>query len=716
MQGKSINRRKIPKKQQINNDKKNSQKPDYQQITATKKTNFIYIFLLTIITFAVFSPTFKNTYTNWDDGKYVAENPLIKPLDFHTVKEIFASKTLYKRYWMGNYHPLTMLSLNINYALANKNNDGIPSPFGFQLINIILHILNTLLVFFIIKKLLQNLHIAFASALLFAVHTLHVESVSWIAERKDVLYTFFFLLSLYFYCAYATTMKIKNYLIALILFIFSLLSKGQATSLAITILLIDYFYGRKLNDFRLILEKIPFLLLAFIFGIIAIEAQKQGNALQVVNSTPIITRLGVAAYGFTMYILKLFVPIKLSAVYPYPDIIYQTIPAYYWLGYITVALVVFAAYKTYKKDKIIFLGISFFVVNIFLLLQLIPVGSAVYADRYVYIPSIGFFLIFSYLLQKIFKKNNIIFYFALTIYALFLSVLTVNRIGDWRDSRTLWEDVTKKQPKSVVAWNNLGSEYNKISDIYKDNGDLQNFQEYKQKALNCFSKGIERKPDYTSAYYNRGFTKFELAKIKNDTALAISAIKDLNNAIASDVSFLKAYQQRASIYDWLADYDKAIADFDYALQLAPNNIETLVNRGITEGKKGNIPKAIDFFNKAIKINPNSAFAYSNRGFAYSRLSKFDLAMADYNKAIEIDPSGNTFYNRGMIFFNRKEYNKAIRDFNKAIEMHFDSGEVFFYKAFAEKEIGLDDIACKDMQIAAQKNYEHPILNVAYFCE
>ncbi len=717
MPGKSINRRKIPKQQKHKTEQikqKNTQHTDNQDITPNKKKDILYIIFLFAITLAVFSPTFKNTYTNWDDGKYVAENPLIKPLNAETIKEIFASKTLYKRYWMGNYHPLTMLSLNINYALAKKDNDGIPSPFGFQLVNILLHIFNTLLVFLLIKKLLENSDIAFFTALLFAVHTLHVESVSWIAERKDVLYTFFFLFSLYFYAFYTKTQKAKHYFFSLILFIFSLLSKGQATSLAVTIILFDYFYNRKLLSSKVIFEKIPFLILALIFGLIAIEAQKQGNALQVVNSTPIITRLGVAAYGFTMYILKLFLPVNLSAVYPYPDIVYQTIPAYYWAGYITVLAVIFAAIKTYKSDKIIFFGIGFFVVNIFLLLQLIPVGSAIYADRYVYIPSIGYFLIISYLATK-FIKNKKTIYTVIGIYAILLSVLTINRIADWRDSKTLWEDVTTKQPKSVVAWNNLGSEYNRISDDFFDKGDTENYVKYKQKALDCFSKGIERKPDYTSAYYNRGFTKFELAKFKNDTSLAIEAIKDLNNAIASDVKFVKAYQQRASIYDWLGEYSKALADFNYALEISPNNIETLVNRGITKGKTGKYDEAIADFDKALEIDPNSAYAYSNRGLAYAFAGQLDKALDDYDKAIEIDPSGNTYYNRGMIFFRKKQFQKALQDFSTAIDMKFDIGEVYFYKAVAEKSLNYNQQACNDMQIAAQKNYTPALLRIDVFC-
>ncbi|MEA3450366.1 MAG: tetratricopeptide repeat protein [Bacteroidota bacterium] len=720
MKGKSINRRKNHSQQITKPNIKKKEdiiKPNYLNFEEkSKKRIYLYAFLLIVITFAVFSPTFQNTYTNWDDGKYVDENPLIKPFDKNTVSEMFFSQKLFKRYWMGNYHPLTMLTLNINYALADKNDDGIASPFGFQLVNILLHILNTLLVFLLFRKLLKNDNLAFLAALLFGVHTLHVESVSWIAERKDVLYTFFFLSSLYLYFLYAKSKKITYFIFAFSLFVLSLLSKGQATSLAVSIILVDYFYERKLLSLKVILEKIPFLIVALFFGLIAIEAQRQGNALQVINSTPFFNRIGVAAFGFTMYLLKLILPFGLSAVYPYPDIIHQTIPFYFWLGLITVFLVAFVAYKSYRKDKILFFGIGFFAVNIVLLLQLLPVGSAIYADRYVYIPSIGFYLIVAYLIYKITKQNIKLTFTIIGIYAVLLSVLTIGRIGDWKDSRTLWEDVTAKQPKSVVAWNNLGSEYNRTSKKYFDDNDFEKYKEYKYMAINCFDNGIEQKPDYTSAFYNRGFSKYDLGDKLKDSALIYASIQDYNHAIATDLNFVRAYQQRASAYDWLGNYQQALSDYDYALSIRPNNVDILVNRGTTKGKTGDLQAALNDFNRAIELKPEMAQAYSNRGLAYAFLKQYDKAIADYNKAIQLEPSGNTFYNLGMVFINLRKNQEALDNFQEAINMNYQIAEVYFYKAISESRLSLNDQACADMKIAAQKGLVLANQQVNIFCE
>jgi len=504
--------------------------------------------------------------------------------------------------------------------------------------------------------------------------------------------------------------------LAFVLFVLSLLSKGQATSLAVTIILVDYFYNRKLLSLKVILEKIPFLLVALFFGLLAIEAQRQGNALQVINSTPIFNRIGVAAFGFTMYLLKLILPLGLSAVYPYPDIVHQTIPLYFWLGLITVFLVAFIAYKSFKKDKILFFGIGFFAVNIVLLLQLLPVGSAIYADRYVYIPSIGFYLIVAYLISKITKQNNKTTFAVIGVYAVLLSVLTVIRIGDWRDSRTLWEDVTVKQVKSVVAWNNLGSEYNRTSEKYFKDNDFEKYKEYKYKAINCFDNGIDRKPDYTSAFYNRGFSKYDLGEKLNDTALIYQAIQDFNQAIATDLNFVRAYQQRAAAYDWLGNYSKALSDYDYALSLRPNNVDVLVNRGTTKGKTGDLKAALVDFNRAIELKPEMAQAYSNRGLAYAFLNQFDEAIADYDKAIQLEPLGNTYYNRGMVYFNLKNFQEALKNFQEAIAVNYQLAEVYFYSAICESQLSLNDKACADMQIAAKKGLPTAIQQLKNFCK
>lgn len=709
MSEKSINRKRIK-----NTTTKINPTTSQINILDKDKNIWIYLLILVIFTSLVFSPTFKNTFTNWDDEKYVADNPLIEPLDYETVSDMFFSDITHHKYWMGNYHPLTMLSLNLNYAIAKKDASGNVQSFVFQFTNILLHVLNTLLVFLFIRLLLKNNDIAFFSALLFGVHTLHVESVSWISERKDVLYSFFYLISLIMYTKFVHTKKHKYYFFAFLVFFLSLLSKGQATTLAVTIILVDYFNDRKLLSRRVIIEKIPFLILAFIFGLISIEAQKQGNALQVVNSTPLLNRFGIAAYGFSMYLLKLLLPIKLSAVYPYPDIIYQTIPWYFWLGFISVFLVILAGLKVFKKDKVIFFGLSFFIVNIFLLLQLLPVGSAIYADRYVYIPSIGFYLIISYFIFKI--KSSPYRYGLFVSYLILLSFLTVTRIGVWRDSNSLWTDVVDKQPKSVIGWNNLGGEYNNTAEEYKNSGEREKYKALTEQAIRCFDEAILKKPDYSSAFYNRGLSKYNLGEFLSDSSLVITALSDFNRAISNNLTFVDAYLQRGLVYEWLGEYQKAIADFNYGLQYDSKNENLLINRAVAMGKSGDLTGAIENLTAVLANNPQSSAAYSNRGLAYSLRNDFDLALSDFSKSLMLSEQGGTFYNRAMVYYNINDDEKAIDDFNKALSLQYSTSDLYYFKAICEKRSGKNQAACEDIKIAVQMGVKITQSQLDNFCK
>ncbi len=750
MQGESINRKKRTKKMSKVQRKKlvTNQPQDLEPDNLPKNRIFIYVAILIIATFGVYSVTFQNDFTNWDDGQYVLTNPLIKPLDNHTIKEMFASENLTHRYWMGNYHPLTMLSLNLNYAFAEKDADGNPKPFGFQLINVLLHIINTLLVFFIILKLLKNKEIAFFTALLFGVHTLHVESVSWVAERKDVLYTAFFLFSLYFYVIYAQTKKITTYVISFILFVLSLLSKGQATSLAVTVILVDYFCNRKLLSLRVILEKIPYLATAFVFGLIAIQAQRQGNAIQVINTIPIFTRIGVAGFGFTMYILKLILPINLSAIYPYPDILNLTIPFYFWFGLLTVAVAGWAAFKTFKTNRIVFFSIAFFAVNIVLLLQLLPVGSAMYSDRYAYIPSIGFYLLLTYGIFKL-KNNKKLKYGILISYTVLLSVLTVLRIQVWENSLGLWQDVVAKQPNSVVAWNNLGTIYNDMAKDYETKNLNDKFVEYNQKAINCFSTAIRKKPDYSSAFYNRGYALKQLGFAQKDTTFVRQALVNFNDAISIDLVFPEAYQERGSIYDWLGEYERAINDYDNSLRYSPNNVAIYVNRGVVKGKQNDLDAAIENFSQAMSLdpqvldaylnrayayilkeeyenaekdleqafllNPQSAQIYANKGLMFVNQGKYQEAVENYTKSLELEYSDKIIYNRAISYFNLKEYEKALDDFNKFLARNTNYSEVYYYRGMTNYSLGNKNQSCKDLETSANMGFEPALQRYKKLC-
>ncbi|MBI4648195.1 MAG: hypothetical protein HY738_16830 [Bacteroidia bacterium] len=317
-------------------------------------SKILLISVIAILCVISYLPAYKNNITNWDDDRYISKNPYITSLSFFNVKEIFSN------FYFCNYHPLTMLSLALDYSIGGT------SPFVFHFTNVLLHIINSLLVFWLVLLVLNDLKTAFFCGLLFGVHTLHVESVAWIAERKDVLYSLFYLLSFISYikyikltrkdalpkisaCAIAVTpnevslrVRVNYYLLSLVLFIMSVLSKGMAVTLPLVLIATDYFYNRKLLSKKIIAEKIPFLIISLIFGIIAILAQKTETAISGLESYRLDESIVFACYALFQYVLKLLLPAGLSSFYPYPSEISWFFWFYPLIIMLIIAIIVFS--------------------------------------------------------------------------------------------------------------------------------------------------------------------------------------------------------------------------------------------------------------------------------------------------------------------------------------------------------------------------------------
>ncbi|MBM4175737.1 MAG: tetratricopeptide repeat protein [Ignavibacteria bacterium] len=569
----------------------------------TLKKNWYWLAAIIILTFIAYLPALQNGFTNWDDGQYVVQNSKITNLSFENIENIFST------YSMGNYHPLTILSFAVDYSIGQLD------PFVYHLSNILLHLLNTLLVFIFVFYLFENLQLAIVTSIIFGVHPLHVESVAWISERKDVLCTLFYLIAAVYYVKFIKQEKKKYFIYSLLLFVLSLLSKAQAVSFAITIAAIDFAVGRKLTDKKVIIEKIPFVALALIFGVIAIFAQQSSESIRDANIYPLYERLAIASYGFIQYLIKLILPINLSAFYPYPD---GGIPTFFWFYFlIAVCLTIIIVYSLKFTPKFFF-AYSFFLINISLVLQIIPVGDAMMADRYVYIPSIGFFLLigfgYQYLVSNKPKAKNIIISI-LVIYIGALAVQNYNRTKIWKDSVTLWSDVLDQFPHVPVALNNRGNVYSK---------------ELKQldKALEDYNTSIKYHPEYS-----------------------------------------KAYSNRAIVYGMRKQFDLAIADLNTALQLSPNSLEALQNRAIAFATVGEFEKAFSDFNRCVELDVNNPTAYVNRGIAFMNISQLNSAIKDFSSALNLVPSNaNAYYRRSICYFRKEEFTRALQDAQAA--MHY----------------------------------------------
>ena len=236
-----------------------------------KEAPWIALLLVLVASAITWFPSVKNDFVNWDDIIYIMNNDMIHSFSLENISKIFST------YWMGNYHPFAILSFTFDYQFFKI------TPQGYHFHNMVLHLVNTALVYFFCFHLMnRRVGIATVAALLFAVHPMHVESVAWISERKDLLYTMWFLMALIAYLFYCRNKDFKYLGLSLILFLFSLLSKAQAVTLPLSLLALDYFLNRKFTV-KTLAEKIPFFLLSLVFGIIAIYAQKADNSINAVN-------------------------------------------------------------------------------------------------------------------------------------------------------------------------------------------------------------------------------------------------------------------------------------------------------------------------------------------------------------------------------------------------------------------------------------------------
>jgi len=453
-------------------------------------------------------------------------------------------------------------------------------------VNLIIHLLNVVLVFQLVRALVCKMEVAAIVALFFAIHPMHVESVSWISERKDLLYSFFYLSALICYLRYlADPSRLKGLLFTFLLFTFSLLSKSMAVTLPLAMLLMDYFRKRKFS-IKQLLEKVPFFILSIIFGILAIKSQQSGDSIgDMSGSFSILDRGFLISYMLAYYLLMLFVPVNLSVMHYYPQT--SALPIEYYFAPVVLILIVWVVFKAKSTKRHLLFGLLFFVATILPILQFIPVGNAIVAERYTYLPYLGLFLILGqfYCMIKessfrLVKKPKPFLLIALFSYIIVFSVITWNRNKVWKNGITLFSDVIKSN-----------------SNVF------------------------------------HGY--FMLASAKSESGDFRGALPDYDRAIQLEDSIARIYTGRGIAKRNLQDYPGAISDYDKAIQLNPFSLEAHNNRGSAKAMQQDYHGAITDFGKVIELDPRSATTYINRGNAKLLLQDNQEACKDWQTALQL---------------------------------------------------------------------------------
>lgn len=629
-----------------------SAKKSVQQIKqGTSKNTLLWLAGIILITFIAFSPSLKNGFTNWDDNVYIGENDLIKSVKVDNIKKMFDTEN----HVSLNYHPITILSLAIDYKLSGYHAK------TYHITNLLFHLLNTALVFWFIF-LLSNKKIMVAAivALFFGIHPMHVESVAWISERKDVLYTFFFMGALVAYYKYLDAegkKKIMLYVFILVLLFLSILSKAMAVVLPVVFLLIDYYKARKFDKYVL-LEKIPFFALSFLFGSMALHIQSEGAAIAKYETFTLLERLAFPAYGIIVYIYKLFLPTHLSCFYPYPHLVEGHLPTLFYVCPLIIVLLFVLIFFSLKKSKILAFGFLFFIITIALVLQFISVGQVILAERYSYVSYIGLLfpiaMSYDWIQQQTEKKFNIYKQLSMLLLILYSTIcvwLTFERTKVWKNSDVLWTDAIKKFPDSEASYRNRGSYL--INKKAYDLGEKRVGEMEIDRALEDFNISIHLNPNSAKVFTNRA-NIFGL-KGRFDLALA-----DYSKAIELDKTDEQTFFNRAVTYSMMKNYDKAIEDYNIALKMKPDFISAQKSRAYAYVDKGDYGKAIADLNEVILLDNTNATNYFYRGTAYFNNGNALAALDDYTVSIQLDPRNSRAY------FNRSVANKSLGKFKDAL--------------------------------------------------
>jgi len=681
-----------------------------------KNKTSIYLFLIVLLTTIIFLTGINNSFTYWDDNVYITENPYIKNLNL---------KTIFTAVYSDHYHPFTTLTNAIEYKLFGLN------PKIYHLNNILLHLINIILVFILIKYISLNTKISIITSLLFAIHPMHVESVIWLSERKDVLYTMFYLSSLIFYTKYLKQNynSKKNIIIAFLLFICSLLSKSTAVTLPILILLLTYYLNKKITkkDISLI---IPFFLLSLLFGIIAIKTQHNNIEIpHIINQYSLTQKILISTYTIYFYISRFIIPYNLSALHPFPPIKNNFLPIEYYIAPAFIALlIILVIFYSKKYKQIVLFGFLFFIITLSPFLQIIPITKAIVAERYTYISYIGLSFIVSYFLIKLTEilhiKKILMFFIP---YMIFLLITTLLQIKVWKNDEALWSKVLKIYPFSSIA--NYNMSFTKFM-----------FKDYNN-ALIFLNNTIKNDSLYVDAYLNRGIIKVLQGNYQE-------AIKDFNKilTISNDKNILEAaYINKAKCYLNMNSYQKALESIKLALQINPlndicwnelgniflkynkikdaiksfsiaiainnKNYDAYIKKGAAQYIDGEYHQAIYNITRGLDINPYITDGYINRALSYIAINEDNKALKDFEFAIKIEPTNvNTYYNRAIFMLSKKHFDKAIADLSKAILINDSAPDFYFKRGIAFEENN-------DLQ-KADNDYTKAIMlsnnNIAYY--
>ena len=586
--------------------------------------NIVCLFLV-IATLAVYWQVKNFDFVGYDDQIYIIDNRHVQ-----TGLTVKGFQWAFTTFYAGNWHPLTWISHMLDCEIYGLN------PKGHHLSNLLLHLANTLLLFFIFMKMTGALWRSAFVAALFALHPLHVESVAWVAERKDVLSTFWGMLSFLAYQHYVKRPSIFNYMLIIIFLSLGLMAKPMLVTLPFVFLLLDFWplkrcqwrAGRLREDdeksnlagrdiLRLILEKVPLLVPVVISSILTFMAESGMGAVKSLEAFSLKVRVANAFVSYVSYIVKAVWPRNLSVFYPHPG---STLHAWQPIGAaFLIAGAFYLAIRKLRQYPYIAVGLFWYFGTLLPVIGFVQIGKQAMADRYTYIPLIGFFIIVAWGASDIFKKwrfrRNLLF-LASGITLSVLMICTWFQIRHWQNSQALFENALRVTQNNSVAHYGLGlalSEQGKLDE-----------------AILHYSKALQIDPRYDRVYNHFAIAMARKGNIKE-------AIVLLRQGLNIDPNHARAQNNLANLLSSQGKLDEAVLHYIKALRINPEYADAHYNLGSLLTKKEQFDEALTHFAETIKINPEYARAYNDIGLILIQKGEVQQAGLFFSKALQIDP-------------------------------------------------------------------------------
>jgi tetratricopeptide (TPR) repeat protein len=637
--------------------------------------------LLLVVTVAAYGQVVKHDFVSLDDDIYVTDNYPVRA-GLTSAGIVWAFSFTDSPYW----HPLTWLSHMLDCQLYGV------SPSMHHLTNVVLHLANSLLLFLVLYQMTGALWRSCFVAALFALHPLNVESVAWVTERKNLLSTFFWLLTMVFYVRYSKKPGLARYLLVVFIFTLGLMAKPMLVTLPCALLLLDYWpLGRfpfqqvdsdtrteaahatiptfqRTTSVSLVLEKVPLLILSVLSSSLTSLSVQRSGILISTTLVPMKLRIANAIVSYARYIGKLIWPLDLAVFYPYPS----TVPLWQSVGAgLLLAGISFLVIRAWRKLPYLCIGWFWYLGTLIPAIGLVQAGQwPAMADRFTYVPAIGLFVMLAWSIPHLLTKwryRNTGFVLAAGALLAALLLLTWTQLHRWSNTITLFEHTLKVTVNNYLAHNNLGN-------ALARQGKLKQAKDHYVKALRI-------NPTFPRAHNN-------LANALARQGKSEEAIAHYTKALEIKPNFPKAHNNLGNVWARQGKNQEAIVHYSKALQLKPDFAGAHNNLGnILEGQ-GKINEAVFHFARALELKPDFAEAHFNLGNARARQGKMDQAQAHFIRALELKPTFAEAHNSlGVILARKGRLAEAVDQFREALRLKPDFRQARVNLEIATREMG-----------------------------